>query len=317
MEIPLPALRAASSAMTITPPPVAHLAARGIAAAMAGFSADERLIVARNLRRAGVQMGGKLHRRLKVQSVFDSYGRYWVDTLRLPNLSDRQVAAGIEIDGYEHIENALALGTAPILALPHLGGWEWAGRWLSSVQGHAVAAVVEELEPPELYEWFVEVRAQMGLHVIGLSEGATAVAAALAAGEIMCLLCDRDISGGGVEVEFFGEVTTLPGGPALMALRSGSPLLPAAAYFRGSGVHGIVEPALDTERRGRLREDVQRVTQDLASVLEMQIRRAPDQWHLLQPNWPSDYLALGLEPPAVSRKPGDRTSKTGPSGEAG
>ncbi|MGI9578263.1 MAG: phosphatidylinositol mannoside acyltransferase [Microthrixaceae bacterium] len=297
MDIPLPVLRAASAAMSVTPAPLAYLASRGIAAAVAGVSGDERRIVARNLRRAGVPMRTRLERRLRVQSVFDSYGRYWVDTLRLPHLSDAEVAAGFEIDGFEHVENALAEGTAPILALPHLGGWEWAGRWLASVMGHPVAAVAEELEPRELYDWFVEVRAQLGRHGIGLYDGATAVAAALAAGEIMCLLSDRDITGGGVEVEFFGEKTTLPGGPALMALRSGSPLVPAAVYFRGDGCHAVVEEPLDTRRLGRLREDVQRVTQDLAVVMEKQIRRAPGQWHLLQPNWPSDYEALGRTPP--------------------
>lgn len=235
---------------------------------------------------------------LAVQKVFDSYARYWVDTLRLEHLDDAAVSDGIVVDGFEHVESALEGGTAPILALPHLGGWEWAARWLTSVKGLKVAAVVEELEPPELYEWFLDVRSKLGLNVIPLSEGASSVAAALADGQVMCLLSDRDISGSGVEVEFFGETTTLPGGPALMSLRSGAPLLPTAVYFAGRRCHGVVSPPLDTERRGRLRDDVARVTQDLADALEAQIRRAPHQWHLLQPNWPSDYLALGRTPPS-------------------
>jgi KDO2-lipid IV(A) lauroyltransferase len=53
-----------------------------------------------------------------------------------------------------------------------------------------------------------------------------------------------------------------------------------------------VRPPLDTSRQGRLREDVGRITQDLAHELEYLIRRAPEQWHLMQPNWPSDYAAL-------------------------
>ena len=106
-------------------------------------------------------------------------------------------------------------------------------------------------------------------------------------------MSDRDVAGGGIEVEFFGERTTLPGGPALMALRSESPLLPTAVYFRGRRCHGVVGAPLDTERRGRLRDDVARVTQDLAFAMEDLIRVAPEQWHLLQPNWPSDVVALG------------------------
>ncbi len=230
--------------------------------------------------------------------MFDSYARYWVDTLRLPHLSTEEVAAGITIDGFEHVEAALANGSAPILALPHLGGWEWAARWVHDVAGKPVAAVVEEIEPREMFDWFVEVRESLGVHVIPLSEGASAVTTALSSGEIVCLLCDRDISGAGIEVEFFGERTTLPGGPALIALRSGAPLLPAAVYYEGGHRRGIVSAPLETERRGRLRDDVTRVTQDLARTLESQIRHAPEQWHLLQPNWPSDYRMLGRPVPA-------------------
>ena len=92
-------------------------------------------------------------------------------------------------------------------------------------------------------------------------------------------------------VEFFGEETTLPGGPALLALRSGAPLLPTAVYFEGRRRRGIIGPPLDTTRRGKLRDDVARITQDIAVELEALIRRAPEQWHLLQPNWPSDREA--------------------------
>ncbi len=287
--------------MAVTPAPIGNLVGRGVATGIAGLSHDERTIVARNLRRAGALPTGALAQRRAVQRVFDSYARYWVDTLRLPHLSTREVARGFEIDGYEHMEAALAGDVAPILALPHLGGWEWAARWLHDVKGLAVAAVVEEIEPVELYEWFLEVRRGLGLEVIPLSQGATGVAAALREGRIVCLLSDRDISGAGVEVEFFGERTTLPGGPALMAIRSGAPLLPTAVYFEGPKCRGVVSEPLDTTRHGRIRDDVTRVTQDLARALEGQIRRAPHQWHLLQPNWPSDYRALGRPLPGPSR----------------
>ncbi|MCB1270396.1 MAG: phosphatidylinositol mannoside acyltransferase [Microthrixaceae bacterium] len=301
MDVPVAALRAASAAMAVTPAPLANLAARAVANGIATLSPDERRMVARNLRRAGIHPRGPVAGRLAVQEVFDSYARYWVDTLRLPHLSNDEVADGLVVDGYEYIEQSFATGTPPILALPHLGGWEWAARWLRDVKGVPVAAVVEEIEPPELYEWFLEVREALGLHVIPLSDGAAGVGAALAAGEIVCLLCDRDISGAGIEVDFFGETTTLPGGPALMSIRSGAPLLPAAVYFEGSRCRGVVSPPLDTRRLGRLREDVTRVTQDLAHVLEEQIRRAPEQWHLLQPNWPSDHEALGTTPPGGTK----------------
>ena len=104
----------------------------------------------------------------------------------------------------------------------------------------------------------------------------------------MCLLCDRNIGAGGVEVEFFGERTLLPAGPAMMAIRAGAPLVPVGVYFtppqRPSRRHwsaGADGPP------GSLRDDVVRVTQDLTCAGRL-IRRAPSQWHMFLPNWPSD-----------------------------
>jgi len=294
MDVPVSALRAATSVMRAVPAPVATAVGRAVGMGMSRLSADERTVIARNLRRVIGHDPGRLATERHILRVYGSYAQYWVDVLRLPGLDDRQIEAGFTQEGMSHLDDALAAGTAPIVALPHLGGWEWAARWLVVSKGLSVAAVVEDLEPPELFEWFRRFREDLGLRVITLGPRAIGeVAAALADGQVMCLLADRDISGSGVEVEFFGERTRLPGGPALMALRTGAPLLPTAAYFRNGRCHAVMEAPLDTSRRGRLREDVTRVTQELARTLERQIRRAPEQWHLLQPNWPSDLEALG------------------------
>jgi KDO2-lipid IV(A) lauroyltransferase len=114
------------------------------------------------------------------------------------------------------------------------------------------------------------------------------VLAALHRGEVIGLLCDRDITGDGIEVDFFGERTRLPAGPATLAARSGAPILPCCVLFEGDHHRGIILPPLDTTRRGGLRADVARITQDMADALAALIRRAPEQWHVFQPNWPSD-----------------------------
>jgi KDO2-lipid IV(A) lauroyltransferase len=184
----------------------------------------------------------------------------------------------------------LKKGKGVILALPHLGGWEWAGRWFTD-QGHNMTVVVEPLHPPELFEWFAGLRSNLGMNVVPLGPTVAAeISAALKRNEVVCLLCDRDIQRTGVAVTMFGEETTLPGGPALLSIRSGAALIPAAIYFDGKadGHWAIVRPPLEIERGGSLRDDTMRLTQLLAGELEFLIRRAPEQWHLLQPNWPSD-----------------------------
>jgi lauroyl/myristoyl acyltransferase len=191
--------------------------------------------------------------------------------------------------GEDHLRAAFAHGRGVVLALPHVGSWEWGGRWLA-LEDMPMTAVVENLEPPQLFEWFVAQRAAMGLTAVPLGEGSgTALLQALKDGKVAGLVSDRDLVGNGVEVEFFGERTTLPGGAATLALRTGAPLLPVVVYSGPGNWHtGVVHEPIDTARRGSLREDVARVTQDLATTFEYDIRSRPEQWHLFQPNWPSD-----------------------------
>lgn len=255
-------------------------------------SRERRRIVMANLRRIDPSLEGFALRRATTEA-FDSYARYWIESFRLPHLAAGEVERGLSTRGYwEYVLPGLEAGQGVILALPHLGGWEWAGRWLAD-RGHRVTAVVERIEPPELFDWFVKLRSDLGMNIVAADASAgTEVLAALKRNEVVCLLCDRDISGTGVEVEFFGEVTTLPAGPAMLGLRTGAPVLPTAVYFdeppRGHHL-GIVQPPLEVARtEASLRQDIVRITQQLAHELEVLIRRSPTQWHLFQPNWPSD-----------------------------
>jgi KDO2-lipid IV(A) lauroyltransferase len=250
----------------------------------------QRTMAARHQARACSGANGAAADASSVRGVFESYGRYWVEMLRLPAEVRAGAIPGLgRIEGFEHVTDGLAAGKGVILALPHLGGWEWAGAWLAG-QGYPLLAVVERIEPPELLEWFAAQRKALGMEVVALGpDVSTTVLRALRDNRIVCLLCDRDIEGDGVEVEFFGERTTLPGGPATLALRTGATLLPVAVYFRPGRDHlGVVRPPVRVERAGRLRDDIARITQVLATELELLIRAAPEQWHLLQPNWPSD-----------------------------
>jgi KDO2-lipid IV(A) lauroyltransferase len=225
-----------------------------------------------------------------VHGVFHWYGRYWLEILRLPaDVRNGAVDPNFTIEGYEHVTEALAKGKGAILALPHLGGWEWAAAWMAK-RGHHMLAVVEPLDPPELLDWFARQREAIGLEVVPIGPDVSrTVLRALRDNRIVCLLSDRDLTGDGVEVEFFGERTTLPAGPATLALRTGASLLPVAVYFEdGRGHRGVVRPPISTARHGGLRDDIGRITQCLAHEFEALIRVAPEQWHLLQPNWPSD-----------------------------
>jgi KDO2-lipid IV(A) lauroyltransferase len=274
--------------------PVAEMTGRLLAPVLA----SRRRIVRHNLQRAtdGALEGIALER--AVSDTLASYGRYWLELFRLPADARGSVEERVTSVGFEHITTALEAGRGVILALPHLGGFDFAAAWLVG-RGLPPTVVVEAVEPVELFEWFAEVRRAIGMDVIPLGpDAASAVIRALRENRVVCLLSDRDLAGDGAPVDFFGETTTLPGGPATLALRTGAALIPTGAYFRPHGKHFIrILPPLPVERKGRLREDVRRVTQDLARRFEELVRMAPEQWHVMQPNWPSDR---GEEPSALA-----------------
>jgi lauroyl/myristoyl acyltransferase len=296
------AYRAGEAVAKLVPPAIGTPAARAIAQLAPAFMVDRRAQVERNLRRIhGPDYGGAALRR-DVAATFDSYGRYFYELFRLSTLTPDWINEHFHCAGIEHVWDGVHAGRGAVLALPHLGNWDFAGAWLA-LQGFAVTVVAEPVEPPELFDWFVAARARLGMRVIPLGPDAgTDVLKAVRNNEVVCLLADRDLTGDGVEVEFFGERTTLPGGPAMTALRAGAPLLPTGCYFmdRGESRAHIRAPldatrtrAADTGRTGRLRDDLARVTQDLAHAYEDLIRVEPTHWHLLQPNWPSDRARVG------------------------
>jgi KDO2-lipid IV(A) lauroyltransferase len=223
-----------------------------------------------------------------VERGFRSYGHYWAEGAKLPALSTSVITDRFAIaEGAEYLFAAKARGRGLIIALPHIGSWEWGGAYLHTLD-LTMTAVAEVLEPPELFAWFKEKRESIGIHVEALDEHAgTVLLSTLRTGGVIGLLCDRDIQGNGIEVEFFGERVAMPAGPATLALRTGATLV-AAACFTGPGRdhHAVVCPPIDVERTAGLREDVARVTQAVTRDLEGLIRCAPEQWHVLEQRFP-------------------------------
>ncbi|HEX7166363.1 MAG TPA: phosphatidylinositol mannoside acyltransferase [Acidimicrobiales bacterium] len=288
--------RVGAAVANALPVPVASVLAAGAGAGFSRALKGRRTMLARHLRRVYGDGLSEAQLDAKVAQAFDSYAKYWLESFRLGSTGHDALEAGMSWEGVARVDEALAAGNGVIMAMPHLGGWDFGAAWLASA-GFPATVVVEALEPRELFEWFVSLREAMGLTVVPHGpEAGTAVLRALRANEIVGLVADRDLARNGIEVEFFGERTTLPAGPATLALRTGAVLLPCAIYFAERGHHGVVRPPVDTSRSGSFRDDVGRVMQAFAHELEHLIRRAPEQWHLMQPNWPSDYELIAAAP---------------------
>ena len=225
-----------------------------------------------------------------VRRGMHSYLRYYLEAFRLPSMSRRQILAGFQLGGHEMLADDVATGRGAIVALPHGGNWDIAGAWVAA-QGWPIVAVAERLRPEGLYRRFVEFRESLGMEIIPLTGAEKPpfdlLVEKLEKGYAVALLADRDLPGRGVEVEFFGARTTMPPGPALLALRSGAPLYAADMWYEKAGARSRLNgplPMPDPDS-GSLADRVRTVTQDLARQFEAGIRRHPEDWHMLQRMW--------------------------------
>ena len=225
-----------------------------------------------------------------VRAALRSYSRYWMETFRLPAMSTASILARVSTEGAENVDAAAAAGRGLILALPHSGNWDVSGIWLIA-RGVKFTTVAERLEPESLFDRFVRYREGLGMEIIPLSGGERAPSAILTerlqAGGCVCLLADRDLGASGIPVDFFGEPTRMPPGPALLAATTGAALLPVTAYYTDGGwSHWIGAPIEPPP--GRLRDRVGAATQQLADVFAERIAVHPADWHMLQKLWLAD-----------------------------
>jgi phosphatidylinositol dimannoside acyltransferase len=222
-----------------------------------------------------------------VREAFLSYGRYWVETFRMEDLSSDVLNERFGIENERVLRDTFAKGRGGVLATPHLGNWDAGGRWVA--ERWPLTVVVEVLRPRMLFDRFVEHRRGLGMTIIPLVRGADATGQCLEKireGQYVALVSDRDLSGSGVLVRMFGRETKMPPGPAVLALRAGVPLIPACIYMlpEGRWLASVMEP-IDGDLKGETPENVAILTQRLAESFERLIAREPSQWHAFSRMW--------------------------------
>jgi KDO2-lipid IV(A) lauroyltransferase len=220
------------------------------------------------------------------EAAFRSYARYWFDAFDLIERDDAWVRERFAFDGFDRFEEAVAAGRGAIAVLPHFGNWDAAGRAMAAY-GLPVVSVAERLRPARLDRLFRAQRAALGMDIVGLEDEGVGrrLGAALAANRVVALVADRDLTGGGIEVEMFGAPRRLPVGPALLALTTGARLLIAAPHQTPEGWRCTVTGPVETPSTGSRRGDVVALTRELAARLESVIASDPTDWHMFQPAW--------------------------------
>ena len=229
-----------------------------------------------------------------------NYLKYLVEFLELPVLSpaDERIAS-MKIHGIEYLHEALERGKGVILATAHFGTIEVGALRLSRITDFH--AVYDTFRPAYLDRLIQRKRREKGIGLIPVSN-VRAMFRVLHDGGTLTLLFDRPLpSDKGVPVRFFGRETSLPAGPATLALRTGATIVPAYMMRRpDASFEGVLFPPVEFSCTGDRERDTAVIMQKLADTLQTMVRSKPEQWYMFRPMWQdggADQL-MGMAHPA-------------------
>jgi KDO2-lipid IV(A) lauroyltransferase len=219
-----------------------------------------------------------------VASSFDSYMRYWCDTFRIQDWSIERIQRSVTLNNGHLLIDAVKSGRGVVVALPHSGNWDHAGAYFCSI-GIPLVTVAERLKPEALFKKFLQYRNSMGFEVLSLdSRSFVTLLKRAREKRLIALVADRDLSHSGVDVNFFGYPSRMPAGPALLAVKTGIPLVVAHVSYSDAGIHiDFSEVHVPTE--GDESERVTKIVQSCADLFAKGIAQHPEDWHMLQRIW--------------------------------
>ena len=253
------------------------------------LSPSRRRLVAANLARVCEATGrpteGPAFRGLVV-AAFRNHARYYAEILRAPHYDPRRIGEIVACPDWPTFEPVLRSGPA-VLVSGHLGNFEPFAVYIAE-QGLPAVAPIEEIEPRELFEFLAARRGGSAVEVVPLRRSRSVLSRRLREGGLVGVLGDRVIGGGaGHPVTMFGHPTTIPNGPATLAVTHGAPLLVGRCLRTGPDRYEARGDVLALPNSGDRRVDIGSLTARIAERFERDIGEAPEQWWgAFQPFWP-------------------------------
>jgi phosphatidylinositol dimannoside acyltransferase len=241
-----------------------------------------------------------------VRALFRHTVRYYLEVARAGTYTTEEAVARIDVVTPDSVREVVEAQQPIIVVGMHYGALELPAIEVVHLLGHTVTAPMELVGNPVLREWFLRSRARTGVDIIPLANARRRLLRAAAEGRSVGLVADRDLTGGGVMVPFFGHLAPIPPGPALMAIETGLPVYVSAARRAPGGRYRGSMIRVETPAEGRLRERVETLTTAIAGAFESLLAEAPEQWWgAFHPYWPDLALSGNEVDRAAAREAHD------------
>ncbi len=217
---------------------------------------------------------------------FEHLGEVAAEMVRSPRLlRGPGFARRVEVRGREVIERARASGRGLVIATAHLGNWEIAGHGVALL-GHPFHVVSRALDNPLIGRRVYEMRQASGYTLLDKRGSSGDIASLLRKGHVVAVISDQRSGKNGILVPFLGRPALTNLAPAMLALRTRSPLATASIRRLPGGRHVIeIEPPIEAAPSGDLRSDLERLTTLVNERIGARIRASPEQYLWAHDRW--------------------------------
>jgi Kdo2-lipid IVA lauroyltransferase/acyltransferase len=225
---------------------------------------------------------------LIARAVFRNLGRVMAEFTFIPRFNKKNLERYVSIEGIENFNQARQKGKGVLFLTAHFGNWEWMAASFPLLPTSSSCHVVVRPLDNAFFDGLVErLRTWTGNKTVPKQKSMGRLLRLLKRGESLGILLDQNVAWQeGIFVNYFGELACTNIGLALLALKTGAPVLPAFNIRQPDGRYRIViEPELALIQTGDKDLDVEKNTEQYTAVIERYVRNYPDHWFWVHQRW--------------------------------
>ena len=225
-------------------------------------------------------------RREICKASFINVGKTCIEFLRFPKLNAENIWNEVSVDGAENLRAALTGGKGAIVFLPHFGNWELLSLVYGVLIPNRAKAIAFPIKNTLLNAYIWQHREQLSLKLIPRKRAIRETLGALKNNQAVGFFADQNAGPEGVFVNFLGKPASAARGPAVLARKTGAPLLFSVSVRQPDDRHRVyISSPIHVKASDNLEQDVELYTTQMLAHLETYIHKYPEQWLWLHNRW--------------------------------
>ncbi|MFA4854568.1 MAG: lysophospholipid acyltransferase family protein [Candidatus Omnitrophota bacterium] len=248
------------------------------------FAFRDRRFVRNNLRAIFPDKSNRHLRKIN-RMVFRNFAKYLADFFRFEKLNRQYIDKNIKLENLHYFDAALSRGKGVVVLTAHLGNWELGGVVIAQL-GYPFWVVALPHKTKKVNDFFDAQRNRKGVKVIALGKAIRSCISEVRNNHMVALVGDRDFTGKGIPVDFFGLPTHFPEGPAALSLMTGAPIVPGFMLRNPDDSFTLrIEKSVEFSPTGDKAKDMAALVAAYKNIFEDYIRKYPEQWYIFRRFW--------------------------------